>query len=53
MRLPCRPMLDKILISRAKDEAGAAKDHLHFEAIQTKKREEQEAAVAAQSADAT
>ena len=44
---------DKIVITRAKDEAGANKDHLHFEALQTKRAEPQEAALAAQSADAT
>jgi ATP-dependent Clp protease ATP-binding subunit ClpC len=43
---------DKIVITRAKDEEGANKDHLHFDAQKTK-REPQEAAVAAQSADAT
>ncbi len=44
---------DTISITRAKDEEGAAKDHLHFEATATAKQEPQEAAVAAQSADAT
>ncbi len=44
---------DTIIITRAKDDEGTPKDHLHFDARKTKGAEPQEAAVAAQSADAT
>jgi ATP-dependent Clp protease ATP-binding subunit ClpC len=43
---------DTIVISRAKDDEGASKDHLHFDARKTR-RPEQEPVAAAQSADAT